>query len=91
LDIGKKVGGALDFVKNRPFRIVGQESARVIERNLANIGFFKGNLWQFWESSPDEGGLARLARAGQGNHREVFRQGNYLLAQCSVYHGLTPA
>jgi hypothetical protein len=64
---------ALDLIEYRALGITRHESRRVVACEVAMIRSLEVHIGQVGEGGATQGGLAGLARAGDGDHRELPR------------------
>ena len=88
LQIGEQIGRALDFVENDPVRAL--ESAKETTRILGGFGprleVLQGDVPKAGERGASQGRLARLARPGQEDGRELRGQRHEAVDQRSANH-----
>jgi hypothetical protein len=69
LQVGDKFRRPLDFVENGTLADAGEKPAGILHGEAAMIRRFEGQVRQAGKESPTKGGLARLARPRERQHR----------------------
>src|SRR4029077_11704413 len=74
LDVREEIRRPLRLVEDDTAGELVEETARIRERILADIGLFERRILMIGKRFPDQRGLARLPRTGEGHHRVLPRQ-----------------
>ena len=87
LDVGKKLGDVLDFVDDGSRCLEAAEKAAGIgSGHHARVGVFEGVIRLAGKGVAAKGGLARLARAGDGHHGKGLRPGQQFGFEEAGFH-----